>query len=180
MSPLLALPTVTPTAPRAGLPMTTPEAAALDIIFIEGLRVSTVIGIDASELHQPQPLLIDLHAGVPHAPACESDQIGDTIHYGVVRTRILELMAQHGVQLLEALAEKLADTVLHEFGAAWVRVRIAKPHKFEDLQAVGVIIERRAPKANPLPAAPTPSGQGSGNAVLRLIGTGMVPGPTSP
>jgi dihydroneopterin aldolase len=143
-------------------------AAPLDLIFIEGFAGQTVIGIDESEQHHPQPLVIDLQAGVPRARACDTDRIGDTIHYGLVCERLRRLMAEHRVKLLEAFAETIAEILIGEFGAAWVRVKVVKPRKFDDVQAVGVQIERRAPAAAQV--APR------GNAVLRLIGAGMVPG----
>ena len=149
-------------------PQAAPSAADLpmDLIFIEGLTGQTVIGIHASELHRPQPLLIDIHAGVPHARACDTDRIGDTIDYSVVRERVQRLLAEHRLTLLEAFAESLADILLGEFGAAWVRVKVVKPNKFDDVAAVGVQIERRA-------ATTAPQGHAT---VLHLIGSGMVPG----
>ena len=149
-----------------------PDAQALDIIFIDGFTGQTVIGIHDSELHRPQPLVIDLQAGVPRARACDTDQIGDTIDYGEVRGRLQRLLAEHGVQLLEALAEQIADILLHEFRAHWVRVRVAKPHKFDDVQAVGVMIERR----RTAPLAPVVGTSAGASAVLHLLGAGMVPG----
>ena len=47
------------------------------------------------------------------------------------------------MRLLEALAETIAQLLIAEFGAHWVRVSLAKPAKFADLAAVGVQIERR-------------------------------------
>lgn len=148
------------------------DAAALDLIFIEGLQVQTVIGIHDSELHRPQALVIDLHAGVPHADACDSDRIADTIDYSVVRERLHGLMRHHGVTLLEALAEQIAQMLINEFGAVWVRVKVVKPRKFEDLDAVGVQIERRAGLASQRAAG------GRSAQVLRWIGSGMVPAKT--
>ena len=55
--------------------------APLDLIFIEGLVGETVIGIHETELHRPQPLVIDVHAGLPRARACDTDRIVDTIDY---------------------------------------------------------------------------------------------------
>ena len=145
------------------------SSAWLDLIFIEGLVGNTVIGIHDSELHRPQPLLIDVCAGVPRPRACDTDQIADTIDYGELRLRIHRLLTEHGVQLLEAFAEQIAQIALHEFGAHWVRVRVAKPKKFDDLDAVGVQIERRRDVDS------APRGQRNTN-VLQLIGAGMVPG----
>jgi 7,8-dihydroneopterin aldolase/epimerase/oxygenase len=146
-----------------------PAADALDLIFIEGFVGETVIGIHASELHRTQPLVIDVHAGLPRAGACATDRIGDTIDYGEVCERLRRLLREHRLQLLEALAEAIAGIVLHEFGARWVRVKVVKPRKFDDVQAVGVQIERTA--AAQAPAAPVGAA-----SVLHLIGGGMVPG----
>ena len=158
----------TPLRPLVGhhaplLPAAQP-AAAMEVIFIEGLRGETVIGIHEAELHRPQPLLIDVYAGLPRAHACDTDQIGDTIDYGAVRERLHRLLSEHRLQLLEAFAEAVADILLDEFRARWVRVRVVKPRKFDDVEGVGVLIERHAPRSSP------------GATVLKLIANGMVPG----
>ena len=131
---------------------------AMDVIFIEGFTGQTVIGIHDSELHRPQPIVVDLHAGVPRAQACSTDRIGDTIDYSVVAERLRRLMREHKLQLLEAFAETVADILLTEFGARWVRVKVVKPKKFDDVDAVGVLIERtaQAPVQAPVYYAPAP------------------------
>ncbi len=153
-----------------GSPAVVPDHTAppMDLIFIEGFVGETVIGIHETELHRPQPLVIDVHAGLPRARACDTDRINDTIDYGVVCERLRQLMVEHRLQLLEALAETIADILIGEFGARWVRVKVVKPKKFSDVSAVGVQIERVAP-----PPAVRPAHNA---AVLRLLGTGMVPG----
>ena len=144
------------------------DAQALDLIFINGFVGETVIGIHESELHLPQPLVIDVCAGLARARACATDQIADTLDYGELRLRLQRLLAEHRVQLLEALAEQIAAIALHEFHAVWVRVRVAKPRKFDDVQAVGVMIKRRRDVEPEVAPRQT--------AVLHLIGAGMVPG----
>ena len=141
----------------------------MDLIFIEGFSGQTVIGIHESELHRPQPLVIDLHAGVPHARACDTDRIADTIDYGVVAQRLRRLLVEHRHALLEAFAENIADILIEEFGARWVRVKVVKPHKFDDVGAVGVQIERSTLE----PQAPRP---GHSAAVVQLLASGMLPG----
>lgn len=152
--------------PPGALHQATPT---MDVVFIEGFVSDTVIGIHTSELHTPQPVRVDLYAGLPRSGACDSDRIGDTIDYARVRERLLLLFAEHRVRLLEALAETIAEILVCEFGAHWVRVVLAKPKKFGDLDAVGVAIERR------LGDFACPSSSQRGAPVLRLIGEGMVP-----
>lgn len=150
------------------LPSGLPGQEPLDLVFIEGLTAPTVIGIHHNELHDPQPVTIDVCAGLPRAHACDTDRIGDTIDYGELRGRLHRLLQEHSVQLLEALAEQIARITLDEFRAHWVRVRVAKPRKFEDTAAVGVLIERR----RSVPSVPTTRA----SPALRLIGHGLVPG----
>ena len=156
------------TSPGLLASLPTHPAAPLDLIFIEGFVGETVIGIHETELHRPQPLVIDVHAGLPHARACDTDRINDTIDYGVVCERLRQLMVEHRLQLLEALAETIADILIGEFGARWVRVKVVKPKKFSDVSAVGVQIERLAPVPQDKPSRAA--------AVLHLLGSGMVPG----
>lgn len=118
------------------------NGAGLDVIFIEGFVGQTVIGIDESEQDVTQPVIIDLHAGVPRIDACDSDRIDDTINYASIHARLERLMREHGVKLLEALVGQIARIVICEFGAEWVRVRAAKPAKFNNVSGVGVEIER--------------------------------------
>jgi len=153
---------------RTSLPVSRPSDAAgepMDVIFIEGLQAQTVIGIHQNELHRPQPVRVDIAAGVPRSLACRTDRIGDTIDYSQLRSALLELLASHKLQMLEALAEEMARLTLEDFGAHWVRVVLVKPAKFEDVAAVGIAIERRR-EARPREAA----------SVLSLIGAGSVPG----
>jgi dihydroneopterin aldolase len=152
---------------RRVLPALRPTDAAsepLDVIFIEGLQAQTVIGIHQNELHHPQPVRVDIAAGIPRSLACRTDRIGDTLDYGELRTALLGLLANHKLQLLEALAEEMARIALEDFGAWWVRVVLAKPAKFEDVASVGVAIERRR---EPRPREPA--------SVLTLIASGLVP-----
>lgn len=155
-------------APRA--PMSpAPALQPLDLIFVEGFVGDTVIGIHESELHRPQPLEIDVHAGLPHARACDTDRIADTIDYGVVTERLRRLLVEHRLTLLEAFAEEIADILIGEFGAHWVRVRVVKPRKFADVRAVGVQIERFARE-------PESTRPGHSAEVIRLLASGMLPG----
>ena len=117
----------------------------MDVIFLEGFRAETLIGIDHDEQHQPQPVLIDLALGRTQLAACQTDHIRDTVDYAAVREAVLALLAEHRLKLLEALAEAIAQMLLAHFDLHWIRVRIAKADKFPDVARAGVQIERRRP-----------------------------------
>jgi dihydroneopterin aldolase len=139
----------------------------MDLIFIEGFEGQTVIGINKDELNLPQPVRIDLVAGLPRSRACDTDRIGDTIDYGAVHEALTQLLATHRVKLLEALAESIADLLIGTFGAHWVRVVLVKPRKYVNVSAVGVAIERRR-----TPAASQERPAGDDGSVSYLWRTG--------
>jgi dihydroneopterin aldolase len=66
----------------------------------------------------------------------------------------------------------VAEILIREFGAHWVRVVVVKPRKFDDVESVGVAIERR----RPAPATVGTSGSARNATLISLIGSGMVPG----
>lgn len=117
--------------------------AVMDVVFIENFRGQTVIGIDENEQHDPQPVTMNLAIGVPSLRACQTDRIQDTVNYAAVREALHALLRMHNVKLLEALAQSVAQLLIAGFGAHWVRVQIAKPGRFDDVDGVGVVIERR-------------------------------------
>ncbi|MFN3986722.1 MAG: dihydroneopterin aldolase [Rhodocyclaceae bacterium] len=149
-------------------PQTDAATQGLDIIFIDGFVGETVIGIHHDELHDTQPVRIDLAAGLPRSLACDTDRIGDTIDYSEVRSALKEMLATHEYRLLEAFAEGVAGLLLGRFGAHWVRVRVTKPRKFDDVEGVGVMIERSRRPAPPADGRPSAE-------VLSLLGAGLVP-----
>ncbi|MFO1234068.1 MAG: dihydroneopterin aldolase [Rivihabitans pingtungensis] len=96
----------------------------MDIIFLREVRVDTVIGVYEWERRAPQTIELDLDIGIPSEQPCHSDDIGDTIHYGVVVERVRALLAAEHFLLIEALAERIARLVREEFGAPWVKVAV--------------------------------------------------------
>jgi dihydroneopterin aldolase len=64
----------------------------------------------------------------------------------------------------------VAEILIREFGAHWVRVVVVKPRKFDDVESVGVAIERRRPATVGTP------GSARNATLISLIGSGMVPG----
>ena len=154
---------VIPHYPAVDAPPRSDGEAPMDIVYIKGFTGQTVIGIDVSELRDPQPVRINLTIGVPSIRACATDRIEDTVNYAAVHDALHQLLASHGVQLLERLAEKIAQLVIADFGAHWVRVSLAKPGKFADVESVGVLIERRREPV------------GSQAVTCAFLGKGLIP-----
>ena len=117
----------------------------MDIIYIDDLRLSTLIGIYPREKAMPQPIEISLQIGTSTISAGSSDDIDDTINYAAVVERVRSELARQHFNLLETLAEYIAKLIMQDFGAPWVRVSIGKLGLIAGVRRVGVIIERGTP-----------------------------------
>ena len=117
----------------------------MDIIFIDDLRLSTLIGIYPRERSVPQTVEISLQIGTSTVGAGASDDIGDTINYAAVVEKVRSELAKQHFNLLETLAEYIANLIMQDFGAPWVRVSIGKLGLIAGVRRVGVTIERGTP-----------------------------------
>jgi dihydroneopterin aldolase len=114
----------------------------MDIIYLCELRAEANLGVYDWEKRLPQTVEINLEFGMLGPQAGKSDRIGDTIDYAVVAERIREDLLGHRFELLEALAEHIANLLLNDFGSPWVKVDIAKIGMIRNVKRVGVTIER--------------------------------------
>jgi 7,8-dihydroneopterin aldolase/epimerase/oxygenase len=114
----------------------------MDVVFLHGLRIDTVIGIWDWERRLKQTLILDIDMRADLSRPGRSDAIADTIDYKSVTKRIFKLADEHAFLLVEALAENLAQILLTEFGLTWVRIKINKRGAVRQVRDVGVIIER--------------------------------------
>ena len=117
-----------------------------DRIELHGLRVVGSVGALPEERERRQPLEIDLDLAVDLTPAGASDDLVDTVDYGLVCQRVEQLVVggSHTV-LLEALAEKIAARVLgldERIAGVTVAVRKVRPPVPQDLATSGVRISR--------------------------------------
>jgi len=122
----------------------------MDIIFIDELRLPTLIGIYPREQMVPQTIEISLQIGTSTMNAGNTDDIRDTIDYAAVVERLRGDLEQQHFHLLEKLAEHVANVTLDDFGAIWVRVSIAKLGVMRGVRKAGVIIERSRTSSTPL------------------------------
>ncbi|MDN3651967.1 dihydroneopterin aldolase [Thalassotalea ponticola] len=114
----------------------------MDIVFIEGLKIDTTIGYYDWEKTIKQPLIFDLQMGCDIRLAAAGDELHKTVNYADVAADI-ELIAQEKVvDLLETLAENMAQRLMQKYAISWLRLKINKPQAVANAQGVGVIIER--------------------------------------
>jgi dihydroneopterin aldolase len=116
-----------------------------DIVFIEDLRIQTVIGIYDWEREITQTVSLDLEMEFDIRRAGNTDRIEDTLDYKAVAKRLIAFVEASEFQLVEALAEQCAQIVLEEFPVGRVRLKLSKPGAVRGSSAVGVIINRTRP-----------------------------------
>jgi 7,8-dihydroneopterin aldolase/epimerase/oxygenase len=114
----------------------------MDLVFIEDLRIETVIGIYDWERQIRQVVALDLEMAFDNRKPAASDKIADTLDYKAVSKRLIAFVEASHYELVETLAEQCARIVREEFGVSWLRLRLAKPGAVRGSKAVGVVIER--------------------------------------
>jgi len=114
----------------------------MDTVFIEDLRIETVIGIYDWERKIRQVVAIDLEMAFDNRRPAASDHIDDTLNYKAVSKRLIAFVEAASFQLVETLAERCAQIVLDEFHVPWLRLKLSKPGAVRGAKAVGVVIER--------------------------------------
>ena len=114
----------------------------MDIVFVEDLRIETVIGIYDWERKIKQTVALDLEMAFDNTKPAATDKIEDTLDYKAVSKRLIAFVEGSHYELVETLAEKCAQIVREEFRVPWLRLKLSKPGAVRGSKAVGVIIER--------------------------------------
>ena len=114
----------------------------MDTIFIDDFRLDILIGIYEWERRVPQTVQFNLEIAIPPKEGPRTDRIGETIDYAKVVKRIEESLRTQPFLLLERLSEHVAQLILTEFGAPWVKVSVNKIGALRNVKRLGVTIER--------------------------------------
>ena len=117
----------------------------MDIVFINDLRIETIIGIYDWERRVKQTVSLDLEMAADIRAAAATDAIEDTLNYKAVAKRLIAFVGESEYQLVETLAEEITGIVLAEFNVPWVKLTLRKPGALRGSRDVGVIIERGSP-----------------------------------
>ncbi len=99
----------------------------MDTISLLGLRVFAYHGVPAEEKSTGQEFVVDVTLRIDLAAAAASDDLADTVDYGLLATAIVERVANEQWDLIERVAGRVADLVLENDRGTGVEVRIHKP-----------------------------------------------------
>lgn len=114
----------------------------MDIVFINDLRIDTVIGIYEWERQVRQTISLDLEMSTDIRQAAQTEDIQYVLNYHAVSKRLITFIESSEFLLVETLAEQICQIVRDEFGVAWVRLCLRKPGAVREASSVGLVIER--------------------------------------
>lgn len=108
-------------------------------IFVRGLLIQASIGVHAHEHESTQPVIIDVELDMGDMDLPKDDRLHETLDYGLVAQKAEELALEAHVQLVETLAERIADWALSaDARVQRVAVSIAKPQALLKADMAGV------------------------------------------
>ena len=98
-----------------------------DRVTLTGLRASAFHGVFEHERRTGQVFIIDVTVQVDLRAAAANDDLDQTIHYGVLAEEVVAVVEANPVDLIETVAQRIADAVLAHPAAHSTRVTLHKP-----------------------------------------------------
>ncbi len=124
----------------------------MDEITLTGLRATAFHGVLDHERRDGQTFLIDVTVILDLSDAARTDDLDRTIDYGELAAQIVDAVERDAVNLIETVAQRVADVVLAHPAATLAKVTVHKPDApiavpFEDV-TVTITRGRTAPTAS--------------------------------
>jgi len=98
-----------------------------DELAVLGIECFGHHGVFDFERRDGQVFLVDLVLGIDTRAAAGSDDLRDTVDYGSLVTSVKAAVESDPVDLIETLAQRLADVCLLDTRVEWSRVTVHKP-----------------------------------------------------
>jgi dihydroneopterin aldolase len=105
----------------------TEPAVGRDRVVLTGLRARGRHGVFDHEREQGQHFVVDVALALDLSPASTSDDLRRTVDYGVLAEAVVADVEGEPLNLIEALAERIAQTCLRQPAVTEVEVTVHKP-----------------------------------------------------
>ncbi|MCW8400105.1 dihydroneopterin aldolase [Legionella sp. PATHC038] len=112
----------------------------MDTLNIKALNVSTKIGVYEWEQRILQQLLIDISIDTDFSD-CQED-LSKTIDYEALCKNVTLYVESKSFQLIETVANEVADLIKRQFSVSQVTVGISKPHAIKNAGTIQVVVRR--------------------------------------
>ncbi|MCW2710393.1 MAG: dihydroneopterin aldolase [Marmoricola sp.] len=100
----------------------------LDRLAVRGLAVHGHHGVFDFERREGQEFVVDLVLGMDTRAAAQHDDLQETVDYGTLVDEVRSAVANDPVDLIETLAQRIADVCLRHVRVEDVEVTVHKPH----------------------------------------------------
>ena len=117
-----------------------------DCIQLRGLRVVCIVGVLPEERERPQPIELDIDIYTDLSIAGKSDDLADTVDYGAAAEAVSEICLSSQAQLLEHLAQRIADQLLllTPVSAVAITIKKMRPPIPVDINSTAVQVVRHS------------------------------------
>ena len=115
-----------------------------DVIFLEGIQIPAALGVTAAERRMRRPVTLDIEVERDLSASGRSDSIRQTINYKRIFEIAEDVAGNMEHKLVEALGQRIAETVLEKFQVDAVTVTVRKPKPIAGvLDYAGIRIRRQ-------------------------------------
>lgn len=104
-----------------------PRPATTDRLSVVGLEARGHHGVFEHERRDGQVFRVDLVLGLDTSAAAASDRLEDTVDYGALSAQVVSAIESDPVDLIEKLAQRIADLCLADQRVQWTEVTVHKP-----------------------------------------------------
>jgi 7,8-dihydroneopterin aldolase/epimerase/oxygenase len=98
-----------------------------DLLSLRGIRAVGHHGVYEQERREGQEFVVDAVLGVDTREAGRADDLSLTVDYGRLSQQLVDAIVADPVDLIETLAQRLADVCLAQPLVEWVELTVHKP-----------------------------------------------------
>ena len=122
-----------------------PAGAGVSRVFVRNLVLPCFIGIHPHERELAQRVRLNVDLTVAEGGGAQDD-IAAVVSYEDIVFGVKRMMAEGHINLVETLAERVAEFCFADPRVRIARVQVEKLDVFPEAESVGVTIERAAPR----------------------------------
>jgi D-erythro-7,8-dihydroneopterin triphosphate epimerase len=119
-----------------------PRTSDLDTIRIIDLALRYVIGLTPEERREKQDVIINLSLFTDLRKPGQSDRLADSVDYKAIKKCVIALVESSSFQLIERLAERIAEVCLEDPRVRRATVSVQKPGALRFARSVAVEVTR--------------------------------------
>ncbi|MDC0074165.1 dihydroneopterin aldolase [Alphaproteobacteria bacterium] len=115
-------------------------------IFIDKLKIDANIGVHSFEKKTKQEIVISVKLSFANFKSPKSDMLNEVVDYEIILNKIREIVDLGHIDLVETLAEKIANECFKVTDSEQIEIKITKTQAIKDAEGIGVEITKKLKK----------------------------------